>query len=233
MPPRVASHKLPVPKHWLLDANVLFSEWGKSLCFTLATHHGAQLLWTEHIANECYRNLIRLGRLHPEDEQSARALAQQRLMAQVIPSDHHVYYPDVGMVDDKDRHVAAAALAVRHASQAPVGLVTWNVRDFPKKQLARLGLQRYTPDELCLETALSNLQNSVNILQQSVSHLEVTLGFQQDWKPTQFVSRANGLPDTAQAWIAFLARNRMHLTARHLERMLAKYPDQVNVFAPK
>jgi hypothetical protein len=131
--------KPEVPKHWLLDANVLFSEWTRWLMVALARHHGATLYYTPHIENECYRNLVRLGRLHPEDADRERAELPSRLNAVLLPQNHEPYLADVRQVDEKDRHVAASALALKHQLIQPVGLLTWNLKDFPRKPLVEAG----------------------------------------------------------------------------------------------
>lgn len=61
-------------------------------------------------------------------------------------------------VDEKDRHVAAAALALRHAAdkdteddeeglEYDVILLTENVKDFAKKQMKRLGVRVLRPGQ--------------------------------------------------------------------------------------
>lgn len=49
--------------------------------------------------------------------------------------------------DAKDRHVAAAAVAARKRSNADiVTIITWNLRDFDRKELAKVGVAAETPD---------------------------------------------------------------------------------------
>lgn len=49
--------------------------------------------------------------------------------------------------DAKDRHVAAAAVTARKRSRADsVTIITWNLRDFDRKELAAVGVVAETPD---------------------------------------------------------------------------------------
>lgn len=209
--------KPEVPKHWLLDANVLFSEWTRWLMVALARQHGATLYFTPHIENECYRNLVRLGRLHPDDASVERAGLPQRLNAVLLPQNHEPYLADVRQVDEKDRHVAASALALRHQVQQPVGLLTWNLKDFPRKPLLKLGLVRMCPDELCVEL-LKTKTDIQTCLEQSVQLMQAGLAEQPSQNPTLYQSKASPLPQNHEDWIQFLGRNRMHKTAKVCSR---------------
>lgn len=209
--------KPEVPKHWLLDANVIFSEWTRWLLVALAEHHNATLYWTPHIESECYRNLVRLGRLHPQDADIERAELPARLNATLLPQAHEPYLADVRQVDEKDRHVAASALALRHKVQQPVGLLTWNLRDFPRKPLLKLGLVRLCPDELCIELAKTKAETQA-ILLHALELMQNSFALRPPQNPTNYQTKAMPLPQNDNEWFAFLARNRMHKTARRLSR---------------
>lgn len=209
--------KPQVPQHWLLDANVLFSEWTRWLMVALAQGHHARLYWTPHIENECYRNLQRLGRLHPDDAETDRLTLPQRLNAELLPQNHLPYLADVAQVDEKDRHVAASALALKHQLQQPVGLITWNLKDFPRKQLLKLGVVRYSPDELCEELTKPEC-NTLACLEQTVHAMTQGLNTYKPQNPTVYQLRAQPLPTALGEWLDFLARNKMHRTARSVCR---------------
>ena len=204
-----------VPKHWVLDANILFSEWTRWLCQTLADHHGCTLYWTDQIEDECFRNLIRLGRLHAEDAKRDRACLAARHGATRLDVDYQPYCADVRAVHEKDRHVAATALALRHQVQSPVALLTWNLKDFPRKQLLKLGVVRFNLDELCVELCPSAelIQNTLN--QTNELMVKGLLNTPPQF-PTPFQIKASPLPVTADDWQVFLARNKMHRTAKKL-----------------
>jgi hypothetical protein len=209
--------KPEVPQHWLLDANVLFSEWTRWLMVVLAQTHNARLYWTPHIENECYRNLVRLGRLHADDAEADRLGLPQRLNGVCLPQNHLPYLADVAQVEEKDRHVAGSALALKHQVQQPVGLVTWNLRDFPRKQLLKLGVVRYSPDELCEE--LTKPQGTTRVcLEQTACAMTRGLTACKPQNPTVYQLKAQPLPSDVEGWLEFLARNKMHRTARGLSR---------------
>lgn len=209
--------KPDVPQHWLLDANVLFSEWTRWLAVTLAKRHQATLYWTPHIENECYRNLVRLGRLHPDDAAAERKALPTRMNAVVLPQAHEPYLADVRSVEEKDRHVAASALALRHQVQAPVAILTWNLKDFPRKQLLKMGLVRFSPDELCLES-LKKPGEALSCLVQTAAEMNAALSTCTPIYPTVYQTKAAPLPVDVDGWLVFLARNKMHRTARVLSR---------------
>ncbi|HEX4880660.1 MAG TPA: hypothetical protein VFV39_12490 [Limnobacter sp.] len=206
-----------VPSHWLLDANVLFSEWCRTLMHILARGHSANLHWTNQIEHECYRNLVRLGRLHPVDAAEEQAGLAKHLKATLHVYADQTYLADVRAVEEKDRHVAATALALRHRFQTPVGLITWNLRDFPRRPLLKLGIVRYSPDELF--TALRpNPADALSTLQDAALAMQSTLASRCRRHPTSFEQAARPLPGSVTEWIEFLGRNRQHKSARLIER---------------
>ncbi|HEX4917452.1 MAG TPA: hypothetical protein VFV43_06105 [Limnobacter sp.] len=210
--------KPAVPKHWMLDANVLFSEWSRAIIKSLANVHQAQLHWTDQIQHECYRNLVRLGRLHAEDA----ALEEQNLASHLQATCHvygsEAYLADVKAVDEKDRHVAASALALRHQLQTHVGLITWNLKDFPRKPLLKLGLVRYSPDELFVEL-IQDPGIALCTLQRTAEDMKTLLKQRTRLHATTYELSARPLPMQREEWLEFLGRNRQHLSARLLARI--------------
>ena len=108
--------------------------------------------WTESIDSEFMRNMQKVYGFE-------KSRAQRRLLAMKARCpEWEVFMASADFaavpaeVDEKDRHVAAAALALRHAvdgdieADAPgqsysVLLVTDNVRDMARKQMAALGVR--------------------------------------------------------------------------------------------
>jgi hypothetical protein len=210
--------KPSVPKHWVLDANVLFSEWSLAFVHTLAQRCQAQLYWTPLIEHECFRNLVRLNRLHPEDAQTQQATLAHRLGACVLDGDYSAYWADVRAVDEKDRHVAATALALKHQTDQYVALLTWNVKDFPRKQLLKLGVVRYSLDDLACELLLADGASVQPLLQASAQQLHDQLEKAPPKShPTDFQLKAKPIPNTREEWLVFLARNRLYRLARLLQ----------------
>ncbi|HEX4842908.1 MAG TPA: PIN domain-containing protein [Limnobacter sp.] len=209
-----------VPKHWVLDANVLFSEWSRAIIKSLADTHLAQLHWTDQIQHECYRNLVRLGRLHADDADLEQLDLAASLQAKCHVYDAHAYLADVKAVDEKDRHVAAVGLALRHALQANVGIITWNLKDFPRKPLLKLGLVRYSPDELFTELIADPAQ-ALQTLRHTAEGMKRTLHERKRLHPTPYELAARPLPESTEQWLEFLARNRQHKTAKLVSILLA------------
>ncbi|MCQ8896932.1 PIN domain-containing protein [Limnobacter humi] len=215
--------KPALPKHWVLDANVLFSDWCRALLLELAQRHGATLHWTPVIENECFRNLVRLQRLSEADGIAHRAALPTVMSAQVLTDDYTACVADVKCVDEKDRHVAAAALHLKHRLAQPVAVVTWNIRDFPRKNLLKLGVVRYTPDEvlldICPEPSLL-----LDLLQASLGRLAVILQQLPVHEPSPHRQQGRPAPETPAQWLDFLDRNRLHRTARCLQRFNSGFP---------
>lgn len=207
----------PTPVHWVLDANILFSEWGRWLLVTLAEQAPATLYWTSLIEEECYRNLLRLGRIHPEDATRQRASLAACMNAQVQAPPSESLTLDLKAVHEKDRHVAASALSIRHHHDTPVALITWNIKDFPRQSLLKLGIVRYTPDELALDVwkttqqGLTGLHTAVQKMMRF--HAECPL-----LQTTDYQQKARPLPVSDEDWLEFLARNRLHKLARMLTK---------------
>lgn len=202
----------------MLDANVLFSEWTRALCMALAQHRDACLYWTPVIADECFRNLKRLNRLHTDDAQAQQETLAQRMGAHVLEYDHSAYLADVRCVDEKDRHVAATALALRHRLNQPVALLTWNLKDFPRKNLLKLGVVRYNLDELLVELVKTRQAKADELLNNSLVRLQHLLESAPLAHPTDYQLRARPLPENAEEWVQFLARNKMHRVSAMLQR---------------
>lgn len=207
-----------MPQHWVLDANVLFSEWSLAFVYTLAQRCQAQLYWTPLIERECFRNLVRLRRLHPDDASLQQSTLAQRMHAHVLDGDYSAYIADVRAVDEKDRHVAAAALALKHQTAEYVALLTWNVKDFPRKQLLKLGVVRYNLDDLACEWLGTQQGPLWPLLQASAEQLKQQLEIAPPKShPTDFQLKAQPMPETAEEWLSFLSRNRLHRLAKRLQ----------------
>jgi hypothetical protein len=136
----------PIPLYKaLLDANVLHSAFVTDVMLRLAAEDLFLPLWTLRIHDEWLRNLA----LKRPDLGYDRLQVRRDRMLGAFP--HALVPPSRGLkllfpnVSAKDRHVAAAARNGRATH-----VVTFNVRDFPDRDLSTYGITVHTPDEfLC------------------------------------------------------------------------------------
>ena len=131
---------VPAPFIVLLDANVLFPFTLRDTLLRAAAADLYQLRWSLPILDEMARNLVSTGTM-PED----RAMRLRAVMEREFPeAEVSNFEPLVGAMrnDEKDRHVAAAAL--KAGAQV---IVTSNLKDFA---LLPEGIEAQSPDEfLC------------------------------------------------------------------------------------
>ena len=136
----------------LLDANVLYPPALRDLLMWLAVVLAYEPRWTEEIHAEWMRNVLK----NRPDVTPAQLARTRRLMDQVNPkclvSGYEALVPTLTLPDEDDRHVLAAAL---HAGADVI--VTFNLRHFPKKTLAPLGVRPLAPDAF-LETLFAQNQ---------------------------------------------------------------------------
>lgn len=113
--------------------------------------------WTENIDDEFLRNMVKVYGI-----EQAKAEGRLRAMKARCP-EWEVFMSSAdfdavpGQVDGKDRHVAAAALTLRHAATRDceddegqgydVVLLTDNVKDFAKTQMRHLGVRVLRPGQ--------------------------------------------------------------------------------------
>ncbi len=130
-----------MPPAALLDANVLFPTVLREILGDLAEAGLFTPIWSERILAEWVHSAQKLGA-----DQAARAGAEAALLRLRFPLASLPVTDEAGLgvqlPDAGDLHVVAAALA----GEARV-IVTANLRDFPPRVLARLGLHAVHPDE--------------------------------------------------------------------------------------
>lgn len=138
----------------LLDANIFPAVWLLDIMLTLDERQVIDAVWSERILEEARRALIeRRGRT---SEQADRLLSFIRRM-----NDTHCIYgwshlePTLDLPDPDDRHVLAAALAADADC-----IVTYNLKDFPPRNLERYAVEALHPDEF-LSAMLERDQDGV------------------------------------------------------------------------
>ena len=135
-----------MPPVVVVDACVLYSAAQRDLFMWLAAGGAIRAHWTNEIHVEWMRNVERnfgvargiLERLRKlMDRAAGDALIEHyRHNERLFPKTHV-----------KDRHVAAAAVTARKRSSASrVTIITWNLKDFDRKELAAAGVVAETPE---------------------------------------------------------------------------------------
>jgi predicted nucleic acid-binding protein len=135
-------HKYPV----ILDACVLFPAPIRDLLLHLASEDLYQPKWSDAIQEEWCRNLL----LKRPDLNSAQLKRTVKEMNRAFPdanvTDFESKIEGLVLPDRGDLHVLAAAI---HC-QARI-LVTFNLKDFPKKQLREFRIEPRHPDNFILD----------------------------------------------------------------------------------
>jgi predicted nucleic acid-binding protein len=131
---------IPAPFKVVLDACVLYPFTVRDVLLQAAAQGFYQVYWSETILDEALRNLISDRRM-TEDRAAKLVAVMRRAFPEAQVTDHEALIPSMRN-DEKDRHVAAAA--VKAGAQV---IVTSNTRDFYDLPS---GIDVQTPDEfLC------------------------------------------------------------------------------------
>ena len=185
-----------------------------------------QPYWTPLVLDECFRNLLRLGRICETAHTFYLNDLSERVPSACIEL-APVYEIDVRCVHQKDRHVAAAALYLRHRLSAeqntltPVNLLTWNIRDFPKRPLNKLSVIRFTPDEWLFQWLADQSVTDVFAVLSDAANLMSTWRIGLGDNLTDFQRKPGFWPDSPSAWPEFLHRNWFKQSAKRLSQQLA------------
>lgn len=123
------------------DACVLYPFHLRNLLIQCAFDGLVEARWTDDIHDEWIRNLAANAPTLPIE----RLVETRDRMKAVLPdadvTDYRHLIPELRLPDPDDRHVLAAAIAGRAAY-----IVTWNLKDFPAKDLASHGVTSQSPD---------------------------------------------------------------------------------------
>jgi hypothetical protein len=141
----------PAPPLVVLDACVLMSSIVRPLLLRLARAGLFAPVWSARIGEEWIRNAARLWEVRT-DEVTALWDAMRREFPDADAGDVAPYETGLRYSDPKDHHVIAAGLAKRARcglQQPPAVLVmTWNLKDFNRSEMRRLGLDVFNPDRM-------------------------------------------------------------------------------------
>jgi len=137
---------LTVPPVVVLDACVLYPAAQRDLFMWLAAGGAIHAHWTNEIHDEWMRNVEHDYGVDRSVLDRVRKLMDRAAGDALIGRyrQHERLFPKT---DAKDRHVAAAAVAARKRSGADiVTIITWNLKDFDRKELAKAGVVAENPD---------------------------------------------------------------------------------------
>lgn len=172
----------------VLDACVLYPAAQRDFFMWLAAGGVIRAHWTNEIHNEWMRNVERDYGIARSVLEHVRKL-MDRAAGDALISHYRQHEHLFTKTDAKDRHVAAAAVAARKRSKADiVTIITWNLRDFDRKELTKVGVVSESPDDfLCrlfadspeeVIAALVRMQNNLRNPSKTVQECADTLATQ-------------------------------------------------------
>jgi len=135
-----------VPPIVVLDACVLYPAAQRDLFMWLASAGAIRAHWTNEIHDEWTRNVEHDYGIGRSVLNRVRKLMDHAAGDTLIGRyrQHESLFPKTNA---KDRHVAAAAVAARKRSSADiVTIITWNLKDFDRPELAAVGVKIENPD---------------------------------------------------------------------------------------
>ena len=134
------------PSVVIFDACILYPFHLRNIVVQIAVDRLVDARWTDEIYDEWIRNLAANVPAIPIE----RLQITRRLMSDALPyamvAGYQGHIQAVTLPDLDDRHVVAAGIA----GGASV-VLTWNLRDFPVRELKKHGLRRKTPDALLVD----------------------------------------------------------------------------------
>lgn len=116
----------------------------------LAAGGAIRAYWTNEIHEEWMRNVERDYGIARSVLERVRTL-MDRAAGDALITHYRQHERLFTKTDARDRHVAAAAVAARKRAKADVvTIITWNLGDFDRRELAKVGVAAENPDDfLC------------------------------------------------------------------------------------
>ena len=137
---------MTVPPVVVLDACVLYPAAQRDLFMWLAAGGAVHAHWTNEIHDEWIRNVEHDYGVDRSVLNRVRKL-MDRAAGDALIGRYHQHERLFPKTDAKDRHVAATAVAARKQSGAIiVTIITWNLKDYDRKELGKAGLVAENPD---------------------------------------------------------------------------------------
>ena len=130
----------------VLDANVLYPQVLRDVLLSLSFNGVYAARWSDRIHDEWTRNLQKQRPdLLTAQLQRTRRLMNEQIEDSLVENYEHLI-PTLELPDADDRHVLAAAIH----SQSEI-IVTWNLKDFPRRALEEHGIIAVSPDQFLSE----------------------------------------------------------------------------------
>lgn len=130
----------------MLDANVLYPYWMRDVLLSLAAAGLYRVQWTNEITDEWLRNL-KAAKPEKADKLDATLAIMLEEFPEALVDGYQSLISGLQLPDANDRHVLAAA--IRGGAHA---IVTRNLKDFPKEELAKYDLEALSPDRFLVNT---------------------------------------------------------------------------------
>lgn len=124
------------------DACVLYPFHLRNVLIQCAFDGLVEARWTDNIHDEWIRNLAANTHALPMERLKATRDKMKAVLPEADVSNYRHLVPDLNLPDPDDRHVLAAAIA----GKASI-IVTWNLKDFPARDLLPHGVTSQSPDD--------------------------------------------------------------------------------------
>ena len=135
----------------LLDANVLYPAPLRDILLQIAVSGAVRARWSERIHQEWTGALLRDRKDLSPDQLKRTRDKMDAAVPDALVANYESLEPSLTSINDKDRHVLAAAIIGRCDA-----IVTRNLKHFPESALEPFSIQALSPDEfICLQISLT------------------------------------------------------------------------------
>jgi len=130
----------------VFDACILYPFHLRNIVVQIAVDRLVDARWTDEIHDEWIRSVVaNMPAIPIERLQITRRLMNDALPGAMVTG-YQRHIQTVTLPDPDDRHVVAAGIA----GGASI-VLTWNLRDFPAREMKKHGLRRQTPDAFLVD----------------------------------------------------------------------------------
>jgi hypothetical protein len=184
MASQASGGKPAVRRDEVLDASVLCQQPIRGLLLWIAAAGLFEPTWSEHILEETRRNLVGKKAMTAEQWERLRKAMVGGFPDAMVPVDDIAAIEDQMPNQEKDRHVLAAAVA----GNAP-RVVTNNLKDFKARDVAKVGKQSISADDVLCEF----LDRSATIVRGALTQQAATMRKPRQWTVPELLGRLAGL----------------------------------------